>query len=132
MGRFSWGARAKSRKETSLVSEADAPDEGEQGKRSDSAVQLLASSTPFKFLWVLALCAAALFGYCMETTPARISNAMFSNHLFSVSFFPFSHIPIFPSLFRSSIGNLALRGDFRNFSDILVMFLEEQFQILAF
>lgn len=88
MGRFSWGAGAKSRdmrvsrKETPVAVEAagasSSADDGEQGK-GDAAV-----AAP-KYLWVLALCAAAVVGYCLEATPVRVSNAMFSNHLFSVN-----------------------------------------------
>jgi len=98
MGRFSWGkARAKSRKETSTAV-VDATDEVEQEK-GDSVVLASSSASSssttsvcvsVKFLWVLALCATAIFGYCMEATPGRFSNAMFSNHLFSVSSFPSS------------------------------------------
>lgn len=83
MGRFSWGVRAKSRKETSSTpSEAAVVlGEAELGK-GDSTPTPAPWTTP-RYLWMLGLCVTAFFGYFMEATPARIGNAMFSNHLFS-------------------------------------------------
>ena len=80
MGRFSWGVRSKSRKETTAVAALPVP-EVELGK-GDATSSLTPWATP-RYLWILGLCAAALFGYSMEATPARIGNAMFSNHVFS-------------------------------------------------
>jgi hypothetical protein len=81
MGRFSWGVRAKSRKETSSI--PSETEEVELGKGDATPSPLPTPWTTPRYLWMLGLCVTALFGYFMEATPARIGNAMFSNHLFS-------------------------------------------------
>ncbi|KAG0606464.1 hypothetical protein M758_9G142600 [Ceratodon purpureus] len=80
MGRFSWGVRAKSRKDTS---EAAASEVVEVGKGDATPSPTAVPWTTSKYFWMLGLCVTALFGHFMEATPARIGNAMFSNHLFS-------------------------------------------------
>lgn len=84
MGRFSWGVRAKSRKEASSTSsEAAASEEVELVKGDATPTPTPTPWTTPKYFWMLGLCVTALFGCFMEATPARIGNAMFSNHLFS-------------------------------------------------
>ncbi|XP_024389122.1 O-fucosyltransferase 39 isoform X1 [Physcomitrium patens] len=82
MGRFSWGASAKNR--DMRVSRKDIPtspvqEEAEAAKSGDYSTK----GTLPKYVWVLGLFVTALFAYSIEVTPARISNAIWFNHLFS-------------------------------------------------
>lgn len=78
MGRFSWGIGSKSRemrpsrKETVVDGKVDAP-------------VTLPYTWTSRHMWIVGLGLAAFFGYCMEGMPIRVSNAMWTNHLFSVS-----------------------------------------------
>ena len=89
MGRFSWGIGAtsrearggsSSRKEELVMVEEERVGEGKVKEEVSSSY----TRAP-KYMWLLGLGLTALFGCWMEAAPIRSSNAMWTNHLFSVS-----------------------------------------------